>query len=146
MKHLQNALGVLVGLLLALPAMAGTCGTAGVQYDSHGKLCVNSYAAGGNSGPIVLGLSQCTPTIPTLGATISVPAGTATAVWTTNTATRGLVITYNCSGGVLAAADGSAAWAVSGGYDWNPGGDQVPNKSLTLTCPTAVSVAIAECH
>jgi hypothetical protein len=91
--------------------------------------------------------SQVTPTTPALGATVAVPAGATTAVWTTNTATRSLTITIPLPPCVLATADNSASWYLSGsGYDFNQQGDPVPNKSLTLNCTAAQTAYVSETH
>ena len=147
MKHLCTAFGFLTVMHFAYPAMAGTCGTAGAHYDNFGNPCTPVYGLTGGGGAVTLGLSQQAMTTPNLGSTIAVPANAATAVWTYSSAAKSLVITYNCpSGGLISASDGSAVWASSGGYDWNPGGDQVPNKNLTVTCSSAISVNVAEGH
>ncbi len=98
-------------------------------------------------GAVGLGLTQQAMNTPALGSSVSVPANTATAIWTYNSAAKSLAITYATTGtAVISTSDGSASWLAAGGYVWNPGGDQVPNKSLTLTCTQAVTVYVAEGH
>ena len=81
------------------------------HYDTFGHRCTPVYGSTGGGGSTVLGEFQCAPATPALGGTITiaVPANAATPVWTTNTATKGLTITYNCPSGVFATSDSSAS-------------------------------------
>jgi hypothetical protein len=71
---------------------------------------------------------QCTTALPALGNAISVAANTATSIWSYNQYAQSLAITFATPPCALATAD------------------RVPGSGLTITCMTAQTIYIAECH
>jgi hypothetical protein len=90
---------------------------------------------------------QCTTALPALGNAISVAANTATSIWSYNQYAQSLAITFATPPCALATADGNLSWYLgAGGWDFNSFGDRVPGSGLTITCTTAQTIYIAECH
>jgi hypothetical protein len=111
--------------------------------------CFVPYSSA-NPMPIAPGAaatSQGTPTTPALGDSVPVLANALTALWTANTATRDLIISFPTPPCTVSAADNSAQiYLTTGGYDFNQNGDAVWSKSLNIICATAQNISVAEVH
>jgi hypothetical protein len=124
----------------------GSCGTSGVHFDAYDNPCTATYGTFATTPPAA-SFTQQIPTTPALGDAIAVLANTSTPIWTANTSTRSLAITFPIPPCTLAAADGSTQWYLTGpGWDFNQNSDWVPTKSLTISCATAQTVSVAEGH